>query len=625
MKKHLIVVLSLIFITSGFSEALAQDALNLWLDDNSHLWVENSFYKWDITHGSSLVNKTGNEWRDWRIPGYESYRLELGRGGGGGQPYDRLFMSDLNFDNMINNGQTAVAELSGTFAGLQPFTITIEFYSNSGLIKMDYTVGNVTNDPNPPSIFHRFSFVPGGDVSNNDYYHYSGQNGESGFPYNSWARIYRSSFQTVETTDYVYITDYDKNVNQGFAMISGIEQTADFITDINYGIAQILDYHPYGGYSSMSIHANAVESPTVYWFFYETDPITAYQPVEDLINGWGLGSICVSADIEGNPIQGVTVTVLDQNNDPVGDPIATDENGEAYFDSITVGQYSVMVVTPLGYSVSPAETQTNVSVFSGDCAPVDFVLTPTVITNDSRSIGYWKHQFNVYTSGRGNAQESYADLETCLNLVQQHFSVLGVYVDIENFNLEDAKNTLTVRGGSLMLDRAKQQLFALLLNLASGKIGQETVVSYDGRVSAEAVTYVSTLINDGNAENDELAKNICDLINKGQLVEAGVIQESPVRYKFVPDVEPGMLYSVQNYPNPFNAQTTINFALPKASFVTVEVYDLLGRSVSVLVDSELPAGYHSVIWDAGDQSSGMYFYKIQAGEFIETRKMLILK
>lgn len=339
-----------------------------------------------------------------------------------------------------------------------------------------------------------------------------------------------------------------------------------------------------------------------------------------------IGSICVSVNSEdGSSVQGVIVTVIDENNDPTSAPQQTDELGTAIFDPVDVGVYSVMVVTPLGYTVVPAETQTNVSVFSGDCTEVDFVLSPTVVTNDSRTIGYWKHQFNVYTSGRGNAQESYADLETYLNLVHQHFSILGVYVNIENFTLEDAKNVLTVRGGSLMLDRAKQQLFALLLNLASSKIGQETVVSYDGQVSAEAVTYVSTLINDGNPENDELAKDICDLTNNGQLVEAGVIPESPVRYKFVPDVEPRALYSVQNYPNPFNAQTTINFALPKAAFVALEVYDLLGRSVAVLVNSKLPAGYHSVTWDAGDQSSGMYFYKIETREFIETRKMLILK
>ncbi len=81
----------------------------------------------------------------------------------------------------------------------------------------------------------------------------------------------------------------------------------------------------------------------------------------------------------------------------------------------------------------------------------------------------------------------------------------------------------------------------------------------------------------------------------------------------------------QNYPNPFNAQTTINFSLPEASHVMVEVYDLLGQSVTKLVDADLQAGYHDITWDAGDQASGMYFYKIQAGEFTETKKMLLLK
>jgi hypothetical protein len=80
-----------------------------------------------------------------------------------------------------------------------------------------------------------------------------------------------------------------------------------------------------------------------------------------------------------------------------------------------------------------------------------------------------------------------------------------------------------------------------------------------------------------------------------------------------------------NYPNPFNTQTTIRYALPEASNVTIEIYDLLGRQVETLVNSEQRAGYHSVSWNANRQPSGMYFYKLQAGEFIETKKMLLLK
>ncbi len=81
----------------------------------------------------------------------------------------------------------------------------------------------------------------------------------------------------------------------------------------------------------------------------------------------------------------------------------------------------------------------------------------------------------------------------------------------------------------------------------------------------------------------------------------------------------------QNYPNPFNASTTIKYELPQQSQVTIEIYDILGRKVSTLVDRQQPAGYHQAIWRADDFASGMYFYKLQAGEYSETRKMLLMK
>ena len=81
----------------------------------------------------------------------------------------------------------------------------------------------------------------------------------------------------------------------------------------------------------------------------------------------------------------------------------------------------------------------------------------------------------------------------------------------------------------------------------------------------------------------------------------------------------------QNYPNPFNAMTVIRYSLPEPSDVVIEIYDILGRRVETLVNEEQPAGYHQIIWDAEDASSGMYFYRIQAGDYIDTRKMLLIK
>lgn len=81
----------------------------------------------------------------------------------------------------------------------------------------------------------------------------------------------------------------------------------------------------------------------------------------------------------------------------------------------------------------------------------------------------------------------------------------------------------------------------------------------------------------------------------------------------------------QNYPNPFNANTTIGYNLPKTSIVSIGIYDLLGRKVEALVDEKQPAGYHQVTWNAKDVSSGTYFYRIQAEDFDETKRMLLLK
>ncbi len=81
----------------------------------------------------------------------------------------------------------------------------------------------------------------------------------------------------------------------------------------------------------------------------------------------------------------------------------------------------------------------------------------------------------------------------------------------------------------------------------------------------------------------------------------------------------------QNYPNPFNPQTKIKFDVPKTSFTKLIVYDLLGREVTTLVNEELKPGTYEADWDASSFSSGVYFYKIISGNFVETKKMVLMK
>ncbi len=81
----------------------------------------------------------------------------------------------------------------------------------------------------------------------------------------------------------------------------------------------------------------------------------------------------------------------------------------------------------------------------------------------------------------------------------------------------------------------------------------------------------------------------------------------------------------QNYPNPFNPSTTISFSIPTSEFVTLKVYDLLGREIATLVNENLSAGSYSYNFDAKNLTSGVYLYKLQAGKYSEIKKMMLIR
>jgi hypothetical protein len=87
----------------------------------------------------------------------------------------------------------------------------------------------------------------------------------------------------------------------------------------------------------------------------------------------------------------------------------------------------------------------------------------------------------------------------------------------------------------------------------------------------------------------------------------------------------GNMLFLGNSPNPFNNRTSIEYSIPVTCAVRMELYDLLGRSIAVPVNNVMRAGYHRVIWDASNYPSGIYFCRIQAGKYVETMKMLLLK
>ncbi len=89
--------------------------------------------------------------------------------------------------------------------------------------------------------------------------------------------------------------------------------------------------------------------------------------------------------------------------------------------------------------------------------------------------------------------------------------------------------------------------------------------------------------------------------------------------------EPAEYLLRQNYPNPFNPSTMITYELPRASIVTLNVYDVPGREVTALVNKRDDAGMHEVKFDASGLSSGIYVYRLKADDFIQSRKMLLVR
>jgi hypothetical protein len=141
----------------------------------------------------------------------------------------------------------------------------------------------------------------------------------------------------------------------------------------------------------------------------------------------------------------------------------------------------------------------------------------------------------------------------------------------------------------------------------------EFTVTFDAS-EPDIGTYTGYLRIDSNDPDDPLLIVPCTLVVSEIVGIDEPISEIPTVFSLG-----------QNYPNPFNPRTRILIGLPESSEITVRIFDLLGREVETLVESELPAGFHSIDFDGSRLSSGVYFYKLEAGEYMQTKRMVLLK
>jgi phosphatidylserine/phosphatidylglycerophosphate/cardiolipin synthase-like enzyme len=144
--------------------------------------------------------------------------------------------------------------------------------------------------------------------------------------------------------------------------------------------------------------------------------------------------------------------------------------------------------------------------------------------------------------------------------------------------------------------------------------------SHNWSSSAETSNNENTLVirskRIANLYLQEFKQRYADLGGKDSIV-ASVTQQG----SFIPDA----FTLSQNYPNPFNPATTIAFSLPATRFVTLKIFDVLGKEVATLIENKMAAGNYAVRWDAGTMASGMYIYQVKAGEYTATKKLMLLR
>lgn len=129
--------------------------------------------------------------------------------------------------------------------------------------------------------------------------------------------------------------------------------------------------------------------------------------------------------------------------------------------------------------------------------------------------------------------------------------------------------------------------------------------------NGDEVTYIAGILSYAFGDDRVLPRTLADI---GEIT--GTSSETELIAKFALE---------QNYPNPFNPSTKIEYSVPAAGQVSLEVFDMLGRRVMTLVDGQVPAGSHSVVFQAGELASGLYLYRLRAGNKVTTRTMMLIK
>lgn len=334
----------------------------------------------------------------------------------------------------------------------------------------------------------------------------------------------------------------------------------------------------------------------------------------------------------GAGMLGVPIALVNMAGDTLAKTY-TDADGAYFFGHVTNGDYYVTIwQMPLAYVPQYSDVMP-VTVFGWPPAEAHFPLDrdPGAANCDERSNYFWAWQVWGAIQNYGGLSYTRDDIICFREKTHAHFDPwIPHFVDV--VTLHDMFCTLFHYWdwNSTCRQQAMSHYYALLLNLTSGRMHTYDIVSQDGATAAQAALYISQLLETGDVYDTKYALGLARAVNwKWCILPPGYIPLTTPNIAFKQTEEVAALPTEfdlsQNYPNPFNPSTSIQLALPKSSEVRLEVFNLLGQKVTTLVDGPMPAGYHTVTWDASDHATGVYFYRLVADDFITSRKMILVK
>lgn len=345
------------------------------------------------------------------------------------------------------------------------------------------------------------------------------------------------------------------------------------------------------------------------------------------------GAVTATCHAASTPAAGATIDLYRENELAQQILVATtstDVAGAYRFDDIALGTYEVAIVAPLGYVATPAAQDVVLATPDGLVAALGIELVCQPIAAQPRSMAYWKHQVNVYLTGKGHAQESLADLLSYIDLIVERFNEnplnpIALYdagaAGTED-RLRELQRLLTVnRGGNKNL-RARQHLLGLLLNVVSLRISQGEVISADGATVSQAITHCYTMVADDLGSNDQTAQAIAEAINAGEQVAAGLIPLTTANITYrnplgvIAPAAGSLVFAFDGVrPNPSRGAITLAFTLDQDEAARAEVFDVVGRRVAEHMWRELGAGRHAVALPGqAELGAGVYTVRLTHGE-----------